>query len=85
MEKLTNKNILIVGATGGIGRKLAELLVQSGANVFLSGRNTNTLQALGSELQLLPADYSLLICLMPYQFILWVSKSMNRSARLISS
>ncbi len=54
MEKLNNKNILIVGATGGIGRKLSGLLVQSGANVFLSGRKMEALEALGSDLQLPP-------------------------------
>ncbi len=52
MEKLNSRNILIVGATGGIGRQLAALLVQSGANVFLSGRNRQALEEIGAELKL---------------------------------
>jgi len=34
MESLKGKNILIAGATGGIGSKAAKLLAQGGANVF---------------------------------------------------
>ena len=52
MERLNNRNILIAGATGGIGRHLATLLVQSGARVFLAARNQTTLEALGAELKL---------------------------------
>jgi short-subunit dehydrogenase len=40
MESLKGKNILIVGATGGIGSKTAKLLAAGGANLFLAARNT---------------------------------------------
>ena len=50
MEKLTNKNILIAGATGGVGRNAAKLLAQSGARVFLAGRNVDKLTELANEL-----------------------------------
>ena len=36
---LKEKNVMIVGATGGIGLAVTRLLVQSGANVFITGRN----------------------------------------------
>jgi short-subunit dehydrogenase len=52
MEKLANKNILIVGATGGIGRNLAAMLVQSGANVYLAARNSAVLMSIGADLDL---------------------------------
>lgn len=39
METLKGKNILITGATGGIGSETARLLKVSGANLFLTGRN----------------------------------------------
>ncbi len=52
MEKLNNKNILIIGATGGIGQHLAALLVQSGARVFLAARNKTALDMIGSNLQI---------------------------------
>ena len=39
MEGLKEKNILLVGATGGIGSNTAKLLAGSGANLFLAGRN----------------------------------------------
>ncbi len=44
METLNGKNILIAGATGGIGSRVAKMLVGSGANVFLTGRNSEKLQ-----------------------------------------
>ncbi len=44
METLNGKNILVVGATGGIGSKLAKLLAGSGAKLFLAGRNPEKLE-----------------------------------------
>ena len=63
MEKLTAKKILVVGATGGIGTHLVKLLHQSGANVFITGRNVRGLAALAesiglSDSKLLAADIS---------------------------
>ncbi|QEC68011.1 SDR family oxidoreductase [Panacibacter ginsenosidivorans] len=39
MESIKGKNILIAGATGSIGAALVKLLMDSGANVFITGRN----------------------------------------------
>ena len=44
MELLKGKNILVVGATGGIGSHTAKLLSRSGASIFLTGRNETKLQ-----------------------------------------
>ncbi len=44
--------MLIVGATGGIGRESARMLKSSGANLFLAGRNPEKLEALGDDLQI---------------------------------
>ncbi|HLP39387.1 SDR family oxidoreductase [Lacibacter sp.] len=52
MESVKNKNVLIVGATGGIGSRVAKLLAGSGANLFLAGRNSEKLAALAQELNL---------------------------------
>jgi len=52
MEKLTAKKIVVAGATGGIGRQLVKMLHQSGAEVFVTGRNQSKLDALVSELGL---------------------------------
>ena len=49
MESVKNKNVLIVGATGGIGSRVAKLLAGSGANLFLAGRNSEKLAALAQE------------------------------------
>ncbi len=38
MKKFDNKNILVVGASSGIGNALANHLLQSGANVFSASR-----------------------------------------------
>ncbi len=52
MEKLNNKNVLVVGATGGIGEATVKLLCQSGANVFLAGRNEAKLVSLAGALNI---------------------------------
>jgi NADP-dependent 3-hydroxy acid dehydrogenase YdfG len=45
MESLKGKNVLVVGATGGIGSATAKLLAASGASVFIAGRKTDKLKA----------------------------------------
>ena len=52
MEIIKDKNILIVGATGGIGKATALLLKQSGANLFITSRNESKLAELSAELDL---------------------------------
>lgn len=52
MEKLTGKKVVVAGATGGIGRQLVKLLHQSGAEIFVSGRNQSKLESLVSDLGL---------------------------------
>lgn len=52
METLKNKNILIVGATGTIGSKTAELLAAGGAVIHIAGRDTKKLKSLGEKLKL---------------------------------
>ena len=49
METVKNKNILIIGATGGIGNKTARLLASSGANLFMAARNIEKLETLAGE------------------------------------
>ncbi len=50
METVKNKNVLIIGATGGIGSKTTRLLAGSGANLFLAARNEQKLTLLANEL-----------------------------------
>jgi len=61
MEKLNGKKVFVAGATGGIGSALVKLLKQSGADLFITGRNSQKLeelaQSLGlSDLQFAQAD-----------------------------
>ncbi len=49
METVKGKNILVIGATGGIGSKIAKLLTGSGANVLVTGRDAAKLQFAASE------------------------------------
>ena len=49
MEMLNGKNILLIGATGGIGCKAAKLLSTSGAKLFLVGRNNEKLQQVAQD------------------------------------
>ena len=55
MQTLKDKNVLLIGATGGIGSRTAKLLAGSGANLFLAGRNADKLQQVATECNV-PAD-----------------------------
>ena len=46
METIKGKNILLIGATGGIGQHLLKLLHTSGANLFITGKDENKLNAI---------------------------------------
>ena len=52
MESIKGKQILLTGATGGIGAHTAKLLAAGGARLFLTGRNADTLKSLAAELNL---------------------------------
>lgn len=49
METLKGKQVLVVGATGTIGAAIVKLLIGSGANVAITGRNSNKLFELASS------------------------------------
>jgi len=51
MFDLTGKTALVTGASGGIGRAIAEKLHAQGAHVVLSGTRQDALDALASELK----------------------------------
>lgn len=52
METLKGKQVIIVGATGGIGAQAAKLIHGSGAIVYITGRNAQKLQELSTELSI---------------------------------
>jgi len=54
MQLLKDKQVLIVGATGSIGSRIAQLLAGSGAKLFLTGRNTEKLQAVAASCKVSP-------------------------------
>ena len=49
MENLQNKNVVIAGATGGIGHALAKFVKNSKANVFLTGRDADALNKVAED------------------------------------
>lgn len=51
MIDLTGNNILVTGASGGIGRAVVKELHKLGAHVYISGSDLEKLQILGSELK----------------------------------
>ena len=57
METIKGKQILLTGATGGIGASTARLLVAGGARLFMTGRNAEKLSALAAELHLPASQY----------------------------
>ncbi|MCL6572116.1 MAG: SDR family oxidoreductase [Bacillus sp. (in: Bacteria)] len=50
-EQLTGKNIVITGASGGIGAEIAKLCAASGANLVLLARSIEKLKQLQTDLQ----------------------------------
>jgi short-subunit dehydrogenase len=59
--ELAGKTVLLTGATGGLGRAMAEALAARGAKLTLSGRKAEALEALAAELpgqdhRILPTD-----------------------------
>jgi NAD(P)-dependent dehydrogenase (short-subunit alcohol dehydrogenase family) len=49
-DTLKNKKILVVGATGGLGRAIARFLSAKGATLFISGRNEEALSVIAQDL-----------------------------------
>ena len=49
MSSLKNKNIIITGASGGIGNSIVEKLYENGANILATGTRTEKLEELKSK------------------------------------
>tara|TARA_B110001454_G_scaffold28751_1_gene28126 strand:+ start:573 stop:1295 length:723 start_codon:yes stop_codon:yes gene_type:complete len=54
LEKNTkNKNCLLTGATGGLGKEISKQLIKQGYNIFLTSTNKKSLEKLKSQLNIL--------------------------------
>ena len=49
MSNLNNKNIIVTGASGGIGNSIVEKLNEKGANILASGTKLEKLERLKSK------------------------------------
>jgi len=58
MTELSGRRILVTGATGGLGSLIARELSAKGAQLVLSARNSDGLQALGLEAEMFSVDLS---------------------------
>lgn len=47
----TNKTVLVTGATRGIGKSIADLLYESGANLFLTGTKKTEIEILNASMR----------------------------------
>ncbi len=56
MTNLDGASIIVVGATGGLGRHIARLLHERGAKLTLSARSMTNLEALGIPATFVPGD-----------------------------
>lgn len=54
MQTIKGKNILVAGATGCIGSQTVKLLVSSGANLFITGRDAAKLTLVAEENKIAP-------------------------------
>ena len=59
---LSDKNCLITGATGGLGRELARLFVKKNCNLFLTGTNNSKLSAVSDELKTANKEVNISYC-----------------------
>lgn len=50
-SKLNNKNCVITGATGGVGKEIAKILAKKGCNLFLISKSNEKLIQLKSEIE----------------------------------
>ena len=57
METLKNKNVIITGGSGAIGKATAKLFLAEGAKVMLVGRNEDKLKSAIKELKTKNASY----------------------------
>ena len=48
---LKNKNVLVTGVTGGVGKNIAKELLDKGCNLFITGCNESKLKKVVNELQ----------------------------------
>ena len=53
MNDLKNKNIIVTGATGGIGNSIIKKLYENGANILASGTKIEKLEELKKNLKIL--------------------------------
>jgi short-subunit dehydrogenase len=54
LEKNTkNKNCLLTGATGGLGKEISKQLIKQGYNIFLTSTNKKSLEKLKSQLNVM--------------------------------
>ena len=59
MSILNKKNIIVTGATGGIGNSIVKKLSEAGANIIATGTKVNKLEEIKkkfSNLRILPFD-----------------------------
>jgi len=59
MTELAGKRILVTGASGALGSRIASLLAGAGAQLVLTGTSADKLQALGLNAELFTLDLSL--------------------------
>jgi len=52
-KSLSGKNCLVTGASGGIGKEIAKLLVENNCNIILTGKTKDKLEKLNDELKLI--------------------------------
>ncbi|GIR12110.1 MAG: 3-ketoacyl-ACP reductase [Cryomorphaceae bacterium] len=57
--ELKNKNILLTGGSSGIGKKTAEMLVEKGAKVLITGRSYDKIETIKQHLGVLGVSFDI--------------------------
>jgi NADP-dependent 3-hydroxy acid dehydrogenase YdfG len=78
MENLQNKNVVIAGATGGIGHALAKLVKNSRANVYLTGRDAEALKRVAKDVGI-SSDQTYLLDITNHSEVLATAEQINQA------
>ena len=62
MNDLKEKNIIVTGASGGIGNSIIEKFYECGANILASGTKVEKLELLKKKFSIIEQSFTIYVC-----------------------